>query len=417
MAAQTSKIDDVAATDFETLTSFVMKEHANQELVVFLNAMQTSLKFIVRAVRKAGIADLYGLAGTENSSGDDVKKLDLLSDEVMIDCLKKSGACALLVSEEQEEPIVVPEATRGSLCVAFDPLDGSSNIDCNVSTGTIFSVFQKTSEGEPCAADILKPGTDMVCAGYCMYGSAIDLCITFMNGVHRFTLDDSIGEFVYIGPLTFPAKNKTIYSCNEGNYQLWDANIQQSVELFKNPSDGSKPYSARYVGSMVSDVHRTILYGGIFLYPADKKSTKGKLRLLYEGLPMASIIEQAGGVASTGMFQGSVQRILDVVPEQSTTAARSSWAASVTAPRSLLSTIRAWRNHTKHRPRFGVCEESTGVMKREEGRGGGKGRAKEGSGYRWSLESCSRPTEPWALVDSVGFYAPRQFYDAVFGPF
>eukprot|EP00619_Florenciella_sp_RCC1007_P000552 CAMPEP_0205907396 /NCGR_PEP_ID=MMETSP1325-20131115/2522_1 /ASSEMBLY_ACC=CAM_ASM_000708 /TAXON_ID=236786 /ORGANISM="Florenciella sp., Strain RCC1007" /LENGTH=340 /DNA_ID=CAMNT_0053273487 /DNA_START=19 /DNA_END=1041 /DNA_ORIENTATION=- len=314
-AMDTSKIDDVAGTDFETLTSFVMKEHANQELVVFLNAMQTSLKFIVRAVRKAGIADLYGLANTQNSSGDDVKKLDLLSDEVMIDCLKKSGACALLVSEEQEEPIVVPEATRGSLCVAFDPLDGSSNIDCNVSTGTIFSVFQKTSEGEPTAADILKPGTDMVCAGYCMYGSAIDLCITFMNGVHRFTLDDSIGEFVYIGPLTFPAKSKTIYSCNEGNYQLWDENIQQSVELFKNPSDGTKPYSARYVGSMVSDVHRTILYGGIFLYPADKKSTKGKLRLLYEGLPMASIIEQAGGVASTGMFQGSVQRILDVVPE------------------------------------------------------------------------------------------------------
>ena len=266
-------------------------------------------------MRKAGIADLYGLANTQNSSGDDVKKLDLLSDEIMIDALVKSGTCALLVSEEQEEPIVVPPELRGSLCCAFDPLDGSSNIDCNVSTGTIFSVFKKTSEGEPTAADILKPGTEMVAAGYCMYGSAIDLVITFMNGVHRFTLDDSIGEFVYIGPMSFPAKNKTIYSCNEGNYQLWDPKIQQAVESFKNPPDGSKPYAARYVGSMVSDVHRTILYGGIFLYPADKKSTKGKLRLLYEGLPMASIIEQAGGVASTGMFQGKVGRILDVVPE------------------------------------------------------------------------------------------------------
>lgn len=303
-------------TNVDTLTTFIMREcRGDRELAVFMNAMQLSFKFIVRAVRKAGIADLYGLANTQNSSGDDVKKLDLLSDEIMIDALVKSGTCALLVSEEQEEPIVVPPELRGSLCCAFDPLDGSSNIDCNVSTGTIFSVFKKTSEGEPSAADILKPGTDMIAAGYCMYGSAIDLVITFMNGVHRFTLDDSIGEFVYIGPMSFPAKNKTIYSCNEGNYQLWDEKVQQAVEAFKNPGGGAKPYAARYVGSMVSDVHRTILYGGIFLYPADKKSTKGKLRLLYEGLPMASIIEQAGGVASTGMFNGKVGRILDVVPE------------------------------------------------------------------------------------------------------
>jgi len=233
----------------------------------------------------------------------------------MINALVNSGTCALLVSEEQEEPIIVPKHLRGTLCCAFDPLDGSSNIDCNVSTGTIFSVFKKTSQGEPTAADILKPGTEMVAAGYCMYGSAIDLIVTFMNGVHRFTLDDSIGEFVYMGPMAFPEKPKTIYSCNEGNYQLWDEKIQAAVEKFKSPPNGEKPYAARYVGSMVSDVHRTILYGGIFLYPADKKSTKGKLRLLYEGLPMASIIEQAGGVASTGLFNGKVGRILDVVPE------------------------------------------------------------------------------------------------------
>ena len=306
----------VTDTNVDTITTFIMREcSGDRELAVFMNAMQLSFKFIVRAVRKAGIADLYGLANTQNSSGDDVKKLDLLSDDIMIDALIKSGTCALLVSEEQEEPIVVPKELRGSLCCAFDPLDGSSNIDCNVSTGTIFSVFKKTSDGEPTAADILKPGTEMVAAGYCMYGSAIDLVITFMNGVHRFTLDDSIGEFVYIGPMAFPEKNKTIYSCNEGNYQLWDEKIKQAVESFKNPPSGTKPYAARYVGSMVSDVHRTILYGGIFMYPADTKSVKGKLRLLYEGLPMASIIEQAGGVASTGLFQGKVGRILDVVPE------------------------------------------------------------------------------------------------------
>lgn len=312
--AAISGLDDVTKK-VETITSFVMREVNDPELALFMNAMQLSFKFIVRAVRKAGICDLYGLANSQNSSGDDVKKLDILSDEIMIDALTKSGTCALLVSEEQELPIVPPAHLRGSLCCAFDPLDGSSNIDCNVSTGTIFSVFKKTSEGEPTVADILKPGTDMIAAGYCMYGSAIELVITFNNGVHRFTLDDSIGEFVYIGPIAFPAKNKTIYSCNEGNYQLWDPEIQQAVEMFKTPKDGGKAYAARYVGSMVSDVHRTILYGGIFMYPADKKSTKGKLRLLYEGLPMASIIEQAGGVASTGMFKGSIQRILDVVPE------------------------------------------------------------------------------------------------------
>jgi fructose-1,6-bisphosphatase I len=316
MAAMEQSPGGVMDTNVETITSFIMRELKDRELAVFMNAMQLSFKFIVRAVRKAGIHDLYGLANTTNSSGDDVKKLDLLSDEIMIDALLKSGTCALLVSEEQEEPIIVPEHLRGTLCCAFDPLDGSSNIDCNVSTGTIFSVFKKTSEGEPTTADILKAGTEMIAAGYCMYGSAVDLVITFMNGVHRFTLDDSIGEFVYMGPVKFPANPKKIYSCNEGNYQLWDEKIQQAVEKFKNPTEeGAKPYSARYVGSMVSDVHRTILYGGIFMYPADKKSTKGKLRLLYEGLPMASIIEQAGGVASCGFFNGKVRRILDVVPE------------------------------------------------------------------------------------------------------
>lgn len=312
--AQAIPVDDVTTTEIETLTMFILRESKDKELTLLLNAMQLAFKFIVRAVRKAGIADLYGLAQSTNTSGDDVKKLDILADEIMIHALIKSHVCALLVSEEQEEPIVVPETHRGHLCVAFDPLDGSSNIDCNVSTGTIFSVFKKTTPGEPCVDDILRPGTDMIAAGYCMYGSAADLVLTFMNGVHRFTLDDTIGEFVHIGPFAFPPNPKMIYSINEGNFQLWDPEIQQAVEKFKHPVQG-KPYSARYIGSMVSDVHRTILYGGIFMYPADQKSKKGKLRLLYEGLPMASIIEQAGGVASTGMFQGRVQRILDVVPE------------------------------------------------------------------------------------------------------
>ena len=215
------------------------------------------------------------------------------------------------MSEEEEDPIIVPANKRGKYCVAFDPLDGSSNIDCNVSTGTIFSVYEKTSAGDPTIADILRPGTEMVAAGYCMYGSATDFVVSFGSGVHRFTLDDSVGEFVYFGPLSFPAKSKTIYSCNEGNYSLWDAQIQNATQFFKA---GPKPYSARYVGSMVSDVHRTLLYGGVFYYPADQKSQKGKLRVLYEGYPMALLTEQAGGIANTGMFKGKIGRIMEVVP-------------------------------------------------------------------------------------------------------
>jgi fructose-1,6-bisphosphatase I len=197
----TYKVDDVEDANLETLTSFVMRVSQDRELTVFMNALQLSFKFIIRAVRKAGIANLYGQANTTNSSGDDVKKLDLLSDEIMINALSKSGTCAMLVSEEKEEPIIMEPAMRGSLCCAIAPLDRSSNNACNVSTGTIFSVFKKTTPKDvaPQLSDILRPGTDMIAAGYCMYGAACDLVVTFMDGVHRFTLDDSLGEFMYMG--------------------------------------------------------------------------------------------------------------------------------------------------------------------------------------------------------------------------
>mmetsp|Transcript_1879 Transcript_1879/g.2851 ORF Transcript_1879/g.2851 Transcript_1879/m.2851 type:complete len:342 (-) Transcript_1879:354-1379(-) len=314
----TSKaIEDVESeTDKATLSSYIMKTTKDMEMTILMNAMQLACKLISRAVRKAGVANLYGLAGQANTSGDDVKKLDVLSNDIMINALSNSGMCALLVSEEEEDPIIVPADKRGKYCLAFDPLDGSSNIDCNVSTGTIFSVYERKSASstEPTVDDILRPGTEMVAAGYCMYGSATDFVVTFGNGhVHRFTLDDSVGEFVHFGEMKFPEKNKTIYSCNEGNFSLWDEPIQKATEMFKSASP--KPYSARYVGSMVSDVHRTILYGGVFYYPADKKATKGKLRVLYEGFPMALITEQAGGIANTGLFNGKIGRIMDVIPD------------------------------------------------------------------------------------------------------
>ena len=282
-----------------------------------------------RACAKAGIANLFGMAGDQNSSGDDQKKLDVLSNDIFISALVNSGACSVLVSEENEEPIIVPADKAGRFCVAFDPLDGSSNIDCNVSTGTIFAVYEKTTPGIGTTADILRTGNDIVAAGYCMYGAATELVVCFKGtGVERFALDPSLGEFIHThSNVTFPeGGGKKIYACNEGNSLNWDEKILESVKYFKE-----NKYAARYVGSMVSDVHRTILYGGIFMYPADKKSPKGaralrpsarprpphaaslptamlgKLRVLYEGFPMALIVEKAGGVASTGLFNGKAR--------------------------------------------------------------------------------------------------------------
>ena len=292
-----------------------MANTRDHELVILLNAIGTSCKLIASAVKRAGVAQLYGLAGEVNSTGDDQKKLDVMSDDMMINALVNSGVCSVLVSEEKEEPIIVPKEKAGKFCVAFDPLDGSSNIDCNVSVGTIFSVFEKKEGSEGTVDDLLRSGAECVYAGYCVYSSAVELVFTFQGGgVHGFCLDPTIGEFVHTRVnMQFPKDGgKTIFACNEGNSNYWDEPIKKSIAIFK---EGPKPYSARYVGSMVADIHRTLLYGGIFLYPADNKSPKGKLRCLYEGIPMAMITEQAGGIASAGMFEGKIQRVLDIVPD------------------------------------------------------------------------------------------------------
>jgi len=199
--------------------------------------------------------------------------------------------------------------------VAFDPLDGSSNIDCNVSVGTIFSVYEKKAGSEGTVDDLLRRGDECICAGYVAYSSAVELVFTFQGkAVHGFCLDPTIGEFIHTRPnMRFPADGgKRIYSANEGNYMHWTKPIQNAVQSFKT---GDQPYSARYVGSMVADIHRTLLYGGIYIYPADNKSPEGKLRMLYEGIPMALIIEQAGGIASAGYFKGKVQRVMELTPD------------------------------------------------------------------------------------------------------
>ncbi|KAJ8263024.1 hypothetical protein COCON_G00154810 [Conger conger] len=286
-------------TDVVTLTRFVLEEgrkaKGTGELTTLLNAMCTAIKAISTAVRKAGIANLYGIAGSTNVTGDQVKKLDVLSNDLVMNMIKSSFTSCVLVSEEDEEAIIVEPDRRGKYVVCFDPLDGSSNIDCLASIGSIFAIYRKTTDDEPSEKDALQPGRDIVAAGYALYGSATMLVLSTGQGVNCFMLDPAIGEFILVERDVKIKKKGKIYSLNEGYAQYFDPAITEYVQKKKFPEDGSAPYGARYVGSMVADVHRTLVYGGIFLYPANVKSPKGKLRLLYECNPMAFIIEQAGG--------------------------------------------------------------------------------------------------------------------------
>lgn len=277
-----------------------------------MNSIQLACKIISAAVRRAGIMGLYGLQGSVNVQGEDVKKLDTISHETFVNALASSGRASVLVSEEAEEAIFVGD---GKYCVVFDPLDGSSNIDVNGSIGSIFGVYARASPEAPSKVeDVLQPGTQLVCGGYCMYGSSTQMVITWGTGVHIFTLDPSVGEFVLTAQnARIPEKSQTIYSLNEGNATYWFPPTTKFVNHVK--FELAKPYSARYVGAMVADVHRTLIYGGIFMYPADKKSPNGKLRLLYELNPMSFLMEQAGGASVSFSAEGKMARTLEIVPK------------------------------------------------------------------------------------------------------
>lgn len=251
------------------------------------------------------------MAGEVNIQGEQVKKLDVLANELFINMLKSSYTTCLLVSEENENIIEVETRNQGKYIVCFDPLDGSSNIDCLVSIGSIFAIYRKISDGAPNLRDALQRGKNMVAGGYALYGTATSMVISLGkgSGVNGFTYDPSIGEFILTDANMRIPEQGNIYSINEGYTNQWDKSVLNYIEAKKNPANG-KPYGARYVGSMVADVHRTIKYGGIFIYPATNSSKNGKLRLLYEGNPMAYIVTQAGGLASTGKVD-----ILDIEPE------------------------------------------------------------------------------------------------------
>ena len=276
-----------------------------------LHDIAFAAKMIAREVRRAGLADVLGYTGEVNVQGEEVKKLDEFAHEVIFKALDHTGHLCGMASEEVADFIPIPERfPTGKYCVLFDPLDGSSNIEANVSVGTIFSVHRKVSDApRGCVEDCLQPGYKQVAAGYVVYGSSTMLVYTTGNGVHGFTLEPSIGEFLLSHPnIRIPAPGQRIYSVNEGNYNKWLPGQQRLVDHLKGTDGGGqKPFSARYIGSLVADFHRNLLYGGMFMYPADTKSPNGKLRLLYEAAPLAMIAEHAGGAASDGT--GPINRV------------------------------------------------------------------------------------------------------------
>jgi len=307
---------DPINTNCMTLNRFILQEQRNfpgatGDLTHLLNSIVTAVKAITTAVRRAGMTKMFGVAGHENTTGDKVQKLDILSNELFINMLKSSYTTCALVSEEDEEIIEV-ETEGGKYIVYFDPLDGSSNIDCLVSIGSIFGIVKKPEghTGPITKADVLQPGNNYIASGYALYGSATMLVLTTGQGVNGFTLDPAIGEFLLTEPKMQIKDRGKIYSINEGYAKAFDKPLQEYLFNLKNPSNGKSPYGARYIGSMVADMHRTIKYGGIFIYPATAANPNGKLRLLYECNPMAHLVEQAGGLASNGK-----ERILDIVPK------------------------------------------------------------------------------------------------------
>lgn len=278
-----------------------------------LYTMALAGKLIAREVSKAGLVDILGMTGDTNVHGEAVKKLDEFADDVIFAAFDHTGLLCCMASEEHEEVRSIPDKfPTGRYSLLYDPLDGSSNIDANVSIGTIFSVHSKVSDvARGCEEDCLQKGVNQVAAGYIVYGSSTMLVYTTGAGVHGFTLDPSIGEFLLSHPdIKIPRPGKRIYSVNESYYNGWSDGQKRLVDHLK-ALDGKNgtAFSSRYIGSMVADLHRTLLYGGLFMYPADQGHPDGKLRLLYEGTPLAMIVEQAGGRATDGR-----RRLMEIEP-------------------------------------------------------------------------------------------------------
>lgn len=290
--------------------------HARGHFSNLLFQIALAAKIVDHQVRKAGLVNVLGHLGKKNVYGDEVQKLDDIAQQTFYRALDHTGLICVMSSEEEDDIIPIPdEFEKGDYIFTYDPLDGSSNIDANVSIGTIFSVHSKVTPGKGVpgtAEDCMQLGRKQVCAGYVLYGSSTMMVYSDGEGVHGFTLDPDIGEFLLSHPnIKFPPqeKSKNNFSVNICNYNLWDNPTKRYVDYHIRPENGTTKYTSRYIGSLVADFHRNLLYGGVFLYPADKKNPQGKLRLLCEAAPLSFIAEKAGGRATTGK-----EEILDIKP-------------------------------------------------------------------------------------------------------
>ncbi|MDT8411232.1 MAG: class 1 fructose-bisphosphatase [Vicingaceae bacterium] len=305
-------------TNFTTLNEFILERqadfpYASGELTRLLNDIGVASKIINKEVRRAGLGNILGKAGSENIQGEDQQKLDVYADNQFINAFRYGGEVCGIASEENDDYMAFDNeiSQKGKYVVAFDPLDGSANIDVNVSIGTIFSIYRRVSKDGPAQLeDFLQEGNKQVAAGYVIYGSSTMLVYTTGKGVNGFTLDPSIGEFCLSHPDIKSPDDGRLYSFNEGNYNTFSKGLQKYCDWVKEEDASTgRPYSCRYIASMVADIHRNLIKGGVFCYPATAGSPNGKLRLIYECNPMAFIVEQAGGIASTGK-----ERIMDIKP-------------------------------------------------------------------------------------------------------
>ena len=302
-----------------TLSKFIIEEQrrleGGAELIALVNDIQTACKYISSAVARGALADARGAAGTVNVQGEEQKHLDVIANDIMITCCEWGGYLAGMVSEEMDAPYQIPARyTRGRYLLVFDPLDGSSNVDVNVTVGTIFSVLRAPADvGDPRPEDFLQSGAQQVCAGYALYGPTAMIVITLGTGVHGFTLDREIGAYILTHPDLKIAEDTQEFAVNASNQRFWEPPVKRYVEECIAGKSGAraKDFNMRWIASLVAEVHRILMRGGLFMYPKDTKdpAKPGRLRLLYEANPMAMLIEQAGGAASTGRG-----RVLDVAP-------------------------------------------------------------------------------------------------------
>ena len=308
-------------TNRVSLTQFIIEQQrelpeASGTFSLLLNNIVTACKQISHLVNQGDLVGILGSAESENVQGEVQKKLDIITHDIMVNALNWTGQLAGMASEEVDNIIAIPEAyPKGKYLVLFDPLDGSSNIDLNLTVGTIFSILRYAEGGEPTVEDFLRPGTEQVCAGFVLYGPSTMMVLTTGHGVHGFTLDQDIGEFILTHPTIRIPEEASEFAINMSNQRFWEKPVQRYVEECLQGVEGprGKDFNMRWLASLVAEVYRILTRGGIFMYPYDFKdpSKAGRLRLLYEANPMAFIIEQAGGACSTGR-----ERILDIKPTE-----------------------------------------------------------------------------------------------------